>query len=121
MFCRSIVDLPLEVQNIYQFFTLNIKEVSLPNETIRNRTNEVFGNAPKLICVPHNISGQNRSTTDISYTCMETHISFGVFLLVLMYTPSCNIISAIVGPCTAGMLSKIWGFVLAITGAVMWM
>ena len=38
-----------------------------------------------------------------------------------MYTPSCNIISAIVGPCTAGMLSKIWGFVLATTGAVMWM
>ena len=52
---------------------------------------------------------------------METHISFGVFLFVLMYTPSCNIISAIFGPCTAGFLSKIWGFVLAITGAVMWM
>ena len=52
---------------------------------------------------------------------METHISFGVFLLVLMYTPSCNIISAIFGPCTAGMLSKIWGFLLAITGAIMWM
>ena len=119
LFCCSYLDLPLELLNIEQFFILN--EVSLPNETIRNRTNEVFGNAPKLICVPLNISGENSSTTDISYTCEETHISFGVFLFVLLYTPSCNIISAIFGPCTAGMLSKIWGFVLATTGAVMWM
>ena len=92
----------------------------MKNEQIQNRTNHVFGYAQKTICVQHNISSQNGSTSDISYTCSETHISFGVFLLVLMYTPSCNTIGAILGPCTAGLLSKIWGFMFAFLAAIMW-
>ena len=93
----------------------------MKSESVQNRTNQVFGFAQKVICVQHNISSQSVSTSDISYTCSESHISFGVFLLVLMYTPSCNIIGAILGPCTAGLMSKVWGFLFAIIASFMWM
>ena len=115
----SIADLGIEVNTIQEFFTLS--DVPLKDENIQNITNQVFGYAQKIICVQNNISGQNQSSSDISFTCKDTHISYGVFSLVLMYTPSCKIIGSILGPCTAGMFSKIWGFLLAILGSIMWM
>ena len=148
IFFSSVIDLVGEVIHVKKFLTLNpVSYLGLgfdgDNEIKRgNITNKLFGNAIQQLCFPN--SGLNEtedqvdkcnspvesnffkyllkplSQVDNNIICQERHIYFGIVSLVLIYTPSVNILSSIYGPFIAGLLSSIWGFILLVTGFVLW-
>ena len=50
------------------------------------------------------------------YSCIEKDIRFGVLSVMIIFVPSCNILSAVYGPSTAGLLSTTWGFIMGCIG-----
>ena len=123
-FSFAVIDLFFEVRDVIRFLTLNpVFDFSFGNDGEDRRgniTSKLFGNAIQQLCVPDYGLNETENQVYNNAICQERHIYFGIITLVLMYTPSVNILSSIYGPCIAGLLSSIWGFILLIVGFVLW-
>ena len=85
-----------------------------------NITSKLFGNVMQRLCVPDFGLNNTEHQVNTETICQERHFYFGIVSLVLIYTPSVNILSSIYGPCIAGLLSSMWGFILLVSGSFLW-
>ena len=60
-----------------------------------------------------------RSEQDDRYLCHD--YIFGLLTLLFVYLPSSRVLVCVYGPSTAAFLSNIWGDILLVAGAVIWL
>ena len=80
-----------------------------------NQTNIKFGNASSRLCIF--VGADNYGSYEFS--CVEHNFIFSTFTLSFIYLPSINVVTALYGPLKAGMICSVWGFVMAITFAIL--
>ena len=116
----SCADLVLEAVLTHQFFsdTEYLKKVANHNDNVvQDEKSHFFGNASfTRKCHYLNKTEDTREGPLFLYSCIEKDIRFGIFSVMIIFVPSCNILSAVYGPSTAGLLSTTWGFIMGCVG-----
>ena len=84
------------------------------DSSVANETNANFGDAVSRICTI-----LSESEGSYTFSCVEYHYWFGTFTLVFIFGPSVNVLAAILGPRTGGVLSLVWAIVMLLVSGTL--
>ena len=84
------------------------------DSSVANETHPNFGDAVSRICTL-----LSESEDSYNYSCVEYHYWFGTFTLVFIFGPSVNVLAAILGPRTGGVLSLVWAIVMLLVSGTL--